>query len=180
MVLQWLRNTKNEFGRDLTWPLVLTSGYASVSPQYPNTTQLLTTYLPQLAGMSYGLDLNYWSGFLGMPQFQHDFGIYSPTTQTYTIPTTWQSIASGTPTAAIACGTLVAGYMGNRWGRIRSFWIAACVAIVGILIQASAIGSFWQVLVGRIVNGGSMGVICKYAFLPSTDLGVEDWIGCAD
>ncbi|KAF2161652.1 hypothetical protein M409DRAFT_28048 [Zasmidium cellare ATCC 36951] len=79
MVLQWLRNTKNEFGRDLTWPLVLTSGYAS------------------LAGMSYGLDLNYWSGFLGMPQFQHDFGIYSPTTQTYTIPTTWQSIASGTP-----------------------------------------------------------------------------------
>lgn len=111
--------------------------------------------------MSYGIDLNYWSGFLGMSQFQHDFGRFDPLTNTYTIPTTWQSIASGTPTAAIACGTLVAGYLGNRYGRIRSFWIAACVAIVGILIQATAMTSFWQVLAGRIVNGVSMGVICK-------------------
>lgn len=115
--------------------------------------------------MSYGLDLNYWSGFLGMAQFQKDFGRFDEATKTYIIPTTWQSVASGTPTAAIACGTLLAGYMGNRLGRIKSFWIAASIGIVGILIQASAISSFWQVLMGRIVNGISMGIICKYACL---------------
>lgn len=134
--------------------------YALLSIPNPNTPKRLNPSL-QLAGMSYGLDLNYWSGFLGMAQFQRDFGRFDPTTKTYIIPTTWQSVASGTPTAAIACGTLLAGYMGNKLGRIRSFWIAAGIAIVGILIQTTAVASFWQILVGRIVNGLSMGVICK-------------------
>lgn len=111
--------------------------------------------------MSYGIDLNLWSGFLGMSQFQKDFGKYDSSTDTYYLPTTWQSVASGTPTAGIAIGALLAGYIGSRWGRVRSLLIAAGIAIVGILLQTTAISSFWQLVVGRIVNAFSMGIICK-------------------
>lgn len=111
--------------------------------------------------MSYGIDLNLWSGFLGMPQFQKDFGVYEASTDTYYLPTTWTSVASGTPTAGIAIGALLAGYIGSRLGRVKSLWIAAGIAIVGILLQTTAISSFWQLVVGRIVNAFSMGIICK-------------------
>lgn len=143
MVLQWLRDTRNDFGREVTLPLMATVMYAS------------------LAGMSYGIDLNYWSGLLGMAQFQKDFGVFDADTQAWTIPATWQSVGSGTPTAGIACGTLIAGYIGNKWGRIKAFWVAAGIGLVGILIQATSMHSFWQLVVGRIVNALSMGIICK-------------------
>lgn len=111
--------------------------------------------------MSYGIDLNLWSGFLGMSQFQKDFGKYDSMADTYYLPTTWQSIASGTPIAGIAVGALLAGFIGSRLGRVKSLWIAAGIAIAGILLQSTAMTSFWQLVVGRIVNAFSMGIICK-------------------
>ena len=120
--------------------------------------------------MSYGLDLNYWSGLLGMSQFQKDFGRIDPLTNSYSIPAVWQSVGSGTPTAGIAVGTLIASFLGNRFGRIKALWFAAGLAIVGILIQSTAgVGltasggekAYWQLVGGRIVNALSMGVICK-------------------
>lgn len=77
----------------------------------------MVTMYASLAGMSYGLDLNYWSGLLGMQQFQKDFGVFNVTTKAWEIPVTWQSIGSGTPTAGIAIGTLIAGFVGNRFGK---------------------------------------------------------------
>ncbi|CAK3868345.1 Major facilitator superfamily domain, general substrate transporter [Lecanosticta acicola] len=150
-VIQSLRNLKHEFSRELTWPLVLVTFYAS------------------LAGMSYGIDLNYWSGLLGLAQFQKDFGVYDASTQSWIIPTVWQSVGSGTPTAGIAVGTLIAGWLGNRFGRIKAFWVAAGIALVGILVQSTAgVGEgrggergYWQLIVGRIVNALSMGIICN-------------------
>ncbi|KAF7185541.1 Major facilitator-type transporter ecdD [Pseudocercospora fuligena] len=142
-ITTWLQETKNEFGRDVTLPLLMVTMYAS------------------LAGMSYGLDLNYWSGLLGMKQFQKDFGVFDTETQAWEIPATWQSIGSGTPTAGIAIGTLIAGYVGNKFGRIKAFWFAAAIALVGILIQATSMSNYWQLVVGRIVNALSMGIICN-------------------
>lgn len=143
MVFHWLHEARTDLSRELTLPLFTTVLYAS------------------LAGMSYGLDLNYWSGLLGMPQFQHDFGVFDSALQTWKIPASWQSVGSGTPTAGIACGALLAGYLGNRWGRIRAFWTAAGIGLVGILIQATSVRSYWQLVGGRIVNALSMGIICK-------------------
>lgn len=96
-----------------------------------------------------------------MAQFQKDFGVWDPATESWIIPSSWQSIATGTPQAGLAVGCLLSGFFGNKFGRVRSFWIAGVIAIVGILIQAASIHSYWQLMVGRIVNSISMGIICK-------------------
>lgn len=110
-----------------------------------------------------------------MSQFQKDFGRVDPLTNSYSIPAVWQSVGSGTPTAGIAVGTLIASFLGNRFGRIKALWFAAGLAIVGILIQATAgLGltasggekAYWQLVGGRIVNALSMGVICKWVRHP--------------
>ncbi|KAF2766795.1 putative transporter [Teratosphaeria nubilosa] len=98
-----------------------------------------------------------------MSQFQHDFGVFNPTTQTYSIPTTWQSLGTGTPIAGIVLGTFTAGALGNRLGRIRTFWLATGIGLVGILIQATSLHSYWQIMVGRIINGVYMGILCNAA-----------------
>lgn len=128
--------------RELTLPLALVSAYAS------------------LGGATYGWDANYWSGLLGMTQFCKDFGVFNQAADAWEIPSSWQSAGSGAPQAAIACGCLVAGLIGDKFGRIKTFMIASIIAIIGIIIQASAF-SYWQILVGRMVNGVSMGIICN-------------------
>lgn len=129
--------------REMTVPMLLVSTYAG------------------LGGISFGIDNNFWSGFLGMSQFKKDFGVWDDTSGEWIIPSTWQSIATGTPTAGMAVGCLISGFVGQRLGRIRSFLLAAVIAIVGILIQATSFHAFWQLMAGRIINSISMGIICK-------------------
>lgn len=111
--------------------------------------------------MGFGIDYNYWAGFLGMAKFKHDFGVYDEVLGEWAIPSTWQSIATGTPTAGLAVGALVSGFIGNKLGRLRTFLVAAIISFIGILIQSASIGNFWQLMVGRIVNAISLGIICN-------------------
>lgn len=128
---------------EMTWPLFLVASYGS------------------LGGAAFGWDLNYWGGLLGMSQFQKDFGVFNKSTGEWEIPSSWQSAGSGGPTAGMAIGCLVAGLIGNKLGRIRSFYISIAIAIVGVLIQSCSFGNYWQLMVGRIVNAISMGIVCK-------------------
>lgn len=129
--------------REMTVPMLLVSAYAG------------------LGGISFGMDNNFWSGFLGMTQFKKDFGVWDDTSSEWIIPSTWQSIATGTPTAGLAMGCLVSGFIGRRVGRIRSFFVAGGIAVIGIVIQVASIHSYWQLMAGRIINSISMGIICK-------------------
>lgn len=133
----------SDLGRELTKPLIAVSGYAGV------------------AAAGYGWDNCYWSGFLGMSQFAKDFGVYDASSGEYTIPASWQSVGSGAPIAGVALGCLISGLVGQRIGRIKTFYVAAIIAIVGILIQVCSFKHFWQLMVGRIVNSVSMGLVCK-------------------
>lgn len=96
-----------------------------------------------------------------MTKFCEDFGRLDPLTGAYAIPTTWQSVGSGTPTAGVAVGCLLAAPLSKRLGRKPCFIILSCIAVIGILIQATAQYSYWQILAGRIINSLSMGIICK-------------------
>ncbi|RDW88146.1 MFS general substrate transporter-27 [Coleophoma cylindrospora] len=130
---------------------------------------LLVSIFSSLGGMSFGIDNAYWGGLLGMTKFCEDFGRLDPVTGTYVIPTTWQSVGSGTPTAGVAIGCLLSAPLSKRLGRKPCFILLACVAIVGILIQATAQHSYWQILVGRIINSLSMGIICNVVPLYQTE-----------
>lgn len=160
LIRETFGETRINLGRELTAPLVAVTLYAS------------------LAGMSYGLDLNYWSGLLGMSQFHTDFGVFNEATGAWEIPATWQSVGSGTPTAGIAIGALLAGHIGNRWGRIKALWVAAGIGIVGILIQATSTHSYWQLIVGRVVNALSMGIICKYGWIAPMQCSFPNSVQC--
>ncbi|KAL3463482.1 hypothetical protein BJX64DRAFT_287231 [Aspergillus heterothallicus] len=134
---------KADISQEMTLPLLLVCVYAS------------------LGGMGFGMDYNYWSGFLGMTQFKKDFGVYNAATDKWYIPSTWQSVATGTPTAGLAMGALVSGCIGNRIGRVKTFFVSGVIGLVGILIQACSFGSYWQLMVGRIVNAVSLGIVCN-------------------
>ncbi|KAL4809091.1 general substrate transporter [Aspergillus unguis] len=134
---------KMTLSQEMTRPLLLVCVYAS------------------LGGMGFGMDYNYWSGFLGMARFARDFGVYNPSTGEYYIPSTWQSAATGSPTAGLALGAVVSGFIGNRIGRVKTFFVSAVIGLVGILIQACAFGSYWQLMAGRVVNAVSLGIVCN-------------------
>jgi SP family sugar:H+ symporter-like MFS transporter len=96
-----------------------------------------------------------------MDAFKKDLGAFDETTGTYAVPATWLSTGSGTPQAGLALGCLLAGTIGRRVGRVKSFYLAAAISIVGVLIQATTMRSYWQLMAGRVVNSVSMGIICK-------------------
>ncbi|KAH8678260.1 putative transporter [Xylariales sp. PMI_506] len=133
----------SDLGRELTGPLIAVCGYAGI------------------AGAGFGWDNCYWSGFLGMAQFAKDFGVYDASTDSYSIPASWQSAGSGAPVAGVALGCLFSGILGQRLGRIKTFFLAAAIAIVGIMIQVCSFGHFWQLMAGRIINSVSMGLVCN-------------------
>ena len=97
-----------------------------------------------------------------MMQFKKDLGVYDTATASYIVPSTWLSIGSGTPQAGLAFGCLIAGSIGRAVGRVRCFYLAATIGMVGILIQAATMHSYWQFMAGRVINSVSMGIICKY------------------
>jgi SP family sugar:H+ symporter-like MFS transporter len=133
----------SDLGKELTGPLISVCGYAG------------------LAGAGFGWDNCYWAGFLGMSKFAEDFGVLDATTGTYSIPASWQSAGSGAPLAGVALGCLFSGLIGHKYGRIKTFYLAAAIAIVGIMIQVCSFGKFWQLMAGRIINSVSMGLVCK-------------------
>jgi SP family sugar:H+ symporter-like MFS transporter len=96
-----------------------------------------------------------------MDEFKKDLGVYDEATGDYAVPSSWLSTGSGTPQAGLALGCLIAGTIGRRVGRVKSFYLAAAISIVGVLIQATTMRSYWQLMTGRIVNSVSMGIICK-------------------
>lgn len=53
--------------REMTLPLAAVCVYASI------------------AGAGFGFDNLYWSGFLGMPKFLEDFGVWDDATQSYAV-----------------------------------------------------------------------------------------------
>lgn len=111
--------------------------------------------------MSFGVDNAYWGGLLGLTTFAKAFGEFDATTGAYIIPTVWQSVGSGTPIAGIALGCLLSAPLSERMGRKKTFIVLSIISMIGILIQATAMNSYWQILVGRIINSVSMGIICK-------------------
>lgn len=77
------------------------------------------------------------------------------------IPTPWQSAGTAIPIAGVALGCLLSGLIGNKLGRIKTFFVSAAIAMVGILIQATSFRRFWQLTAGRTINALSMGIVCN-------------------
>jgi SP family sugar:H+ symporter-like MFS transporter len=96
-----------------------------------------------------------------MDKFKRDFGVYDAASDSYILPSSWQSAGSGAPIAGLAVGALVSGFVGHTLGRVRTFQFSAVLSLVGILIQCTAMTSYWQIVVGRVVNSLALGVLAN-------------------
>jgi MFS family permease len=66
------------------------------------------------------------------------------------------SAASGTPVASWILGCGIAGLLSDKLGRRKTIVILCIIALVGMIIQSS-VRNYWGLMVGRMVNGVSMG-----------------------
>jgi MFS transporter, SP family, sugar:H+ symporter len=105
---------------------------------------------------NFGFDISWWSSCLGVTQFKDRYGVSPGPGEAKVIPSTWQSVGSGTPNAGMAIGCLLGGYA-NQWlGRKRCIALLSVIAIIGIILQVS-IDSYWGIIAGRTINGLSVG-----------------------
>ncbi|CAI4218387.1 unnamed protein product [Parascedosporium putredinis] len=99
---------------------------------------------------NFGFDLAWWSSCLGLQQFADDYGITPDSGGPKVIPSTWQSAGTGTPNAGMAIGCIVGGYCSQYLGRKMTI-----VALSAISISSK---NYWAIVVGRTINGISMGM----------------------
>jgi MFS transporter, SP family, sugar:H+ symporter len=96
-----------------------------------------------------------------MDQFKKDFGVWSDADAAYILPSSWQSAGSGAPIAGLAFGALIAGLIGARLGRVRTFQFSGVLSVIGIIIQATAMKNYWQLVAGRVINSVALGVLAN-------------------
>lgn len=106
-------------------------------------------------------DYGYWSGLLGMTQFQKDFGSYDPSAHSWSISASLQSVGSGLPIAGLAIGSLASGWVGNTLGRVRTLQLSTLVVLTGVLIQSTTFKSYWQLTMGRTINAVGLGTMAN-------------------
>ncbi|CAI7676568.1 unnamed protein product [Penicillium pancosmium] len=119
--------------QDLNWRLVLIGFTAS------------------LGAMGFGFDNGWWGGALGLSEFQHKYGAYNPDLDQWAIPPDKTSVGTETGSAGIILGCILAPIITSRLGRKMGFMALSCLTIVGIILEASAVSSFLQLAVGRII-----------------------------
>lgn len=90
-------------------------------------------------------------------RFSADLGTSVGGSTTKSIPSSWLSIASGTPIAGWVIGCVIASEITRRLGRRMTVVVICIIAIVGITIQA-AVNNYWAIMAGRLVNSISMGI----------------------
>lgn len=111
-----------------------------------------------LGAMGFGFDNSWWGGALGMPQFGLRYGSWDPALKSYSIPSEKQSAGTGTGSAGIIFGCLIAPWLCQNLGRKPTLLVMAGLLSTGIVLEASAITSFWQLVVGRIIVYSGIGL----------------------
>ncbi|CAG7960184.1 unnamed protein product [Penicillium olsonii] len=111
-----------------------------------------------LGAMGFGFDNSWWGGALGLTPFAQKYGSWDPSTNDWIIPSEKQSAGTGTGSAGIIFGCLASPWLCSHLGRKPTLLVMAAVLSVGIVLEASAVTSFWQLVVGRIVVYSGIGI----------------------
>ncbi|OAA57395.1 General substrate transporter [Niveomyces insectorum RCEF 264] len=122
------------------------------------TVRLLRVYIfASVGAMNFGYDNNWWSGIINSQSFIDAYGKDNGPGQPRTLPSSWLSVASGTPLAGWIIGCALASLLTSRFGRRKTIMVICVIALVGMVIQCAA-HNYWALMVGRIVNALSMGI----------------------
>ncbi|KAM0549450.1 hypothetical protein ACHAPJ_009436 [Fusarium lateritium] len=126
---------------------------ASFAPVWEELSwrMLSVAFFGSMASTGFGFDQGWWGGALSSPQFTAAFGHYDAATESWAMTKTQQSIGTGLGTVAVVIGLLLGAILNERLGRWRTLLIQPLIAVVGIIIEATASNSFAQLIVGRVI-----------------------------
>lgn len=111
-----------------------------------------------LGAVGFGFDNGWWGGALGLSEFKHKYGAYDAELDAWALPSQKTSVGTGTGSAGIILGCLMAPIITSKFGRKAGFLALSLLMIVGVILEASAITSFWQLVVGRIIVYSGIGL----------------------
>jgi SP family sugar:H+ symporter-like MFS transporter len=114
--------------------------------------------ISSLGAMGFGFDNGWWGSALGLSEFKKKYGTYDATSNAWALGSQKTSVATGTGSAGLIIGCLLAPYLTSTLGRKKTFLALSMIKIVGITLEASAISSFWQLVVGRVIVYAAIGI----------------------
>lgn len=138
--LQNARINKSTFFRELNFRLVFSGCFVS------------------LGALGFGFDNTWGGGALGLSPFGRKYGVFDPAINNYVIPSDKQSAGTGTGSAGIILGCLIAPWLCQHLGRKSTLLVMAGLLTVGVVSEASAAASFWQLIVERIIVYAGIGL----------------------
>lgn len=148
---------------------------AKADPLYEdlNWRLVLISVVSSLGAMGFGFDNGWWAGALGLSEFQRKYGEWDPELDAYAIPAHKTSVGTGTGSAGIILGCIIAPFVTSKLGRKKSFAVMSLLMVIGIVLEASAVTSFWQLVVGRIIVYSGIGLAsnCVPMYLSETSPG---------
>lgn len=138
-----------------------------------NWRLLLIGVVSSLGAFGFGFDNGWWGGALGLSEFQRKYGAYDEELGRYAMPSDKTSVGTGTGSAGIIIGCVIAPIVTSKLGRKMAFMVMSGLMTIGILLEATAITSFWQLVVGRIVVYAGIGLAsnCVPMYLSETSPG---------
>ncbi|EXJ87773.1 hypothetical protein A1O1_04700 [Capronia coronata CBS 617.96] len=126
--------------QDLNWRLILIGLASSVG------------------SMGFGYDNGWWGGALGLLQFKKKYGAYDAASGSWAMPSEKTSVGTGTGSAGIILGCIIAPIVTTKFGRKAGFMCLSALMLLGVILEATAITSYWQLVVGRIVVYAGIGL----------------------
>jgi MFS transporter, SP family, sugar:H+ symporter len=135
-----------------------------------NWRLVLIGLVSSLGAMGFGFDNGWWAGALGLSEFQKKYGVYDESLKRWALPSDKTSVGTGTGSAGIILGCLIAPVITSKYGRKKAFLIMSCLMVIGIILEATAITTFWQLVVGRIIVYSGIGLAsnCVPMYLSET------------
>jgi len=95
---------------------------------------------------------------LGLSGFKHKYGAYNPAMEQWAMPSQKASVGTGTRSAGIILGYLMAPIITSRFGRKAGFLVLSLLRILGVVLEPSAVTSYWQLVVGSIIVCSGIGL----------------------
>lgn len=123
-----------------------------------NIRLLCVALITSLGAMGFGFDNGWWGSALGLTEFKRKYGAYSDTNEEWAISGQLVSAATGTGSAGIILGCILAPALTSKLGRKPTFLVMSVIKIVGITLEVTAMTSFWQLVVGRIIVYCAIGI----------------------
>ncbi|KAI5964637.1 uncharacterized protein KGF55_001706 [Candida pseudojiufengensis] len=119
---------------------------------------IIMCILIAFGGFVFGFDTGTISGFVNMTDFQRRFGQLNDQGEYY-FSNVRTGCMIGLFNAGCALGALFLSKVGDLYGRRVGIMTSMVLYIVGIIVQISSNHKWYQVMVGRIITGVSVGCL---------------------